>query len=160
MRVLENSYARLVLSHRPWKLWVFFCALALTCLVTIVTDPANSLPSKVTAVLVGVAALGGILWATPMTTIVLDRPSGGLMIETVGPLGRRVRALPLSDITWAQVDTTLTGNSRGSRLTVVIDGKRVPLERSSGPGDRRTAETAINEWLTRPDIASDQSPQR
>lgn len=156
MHIEANTDARLVLRQLPWRLWVVFGGLISVSIAAIVTDPSVTAMSRGLATAVGGAALVGLSWLLPMSTIVLDRSSGSLTVSERSLLGVRLRAYTLDQIAWAQVDTLWVSNSRGARLTVVIDDKRVPLERGAGPADRRTLETVLNEWLTRPVLATDQ----
>ncbi len=151
MFVSENTDTRLVLRHRPWQVAALVWLIGFACQWAWLTDPDLGPVARWLVLVLGFGSVGAAWWYFPFTETVFDRRG-----RTVTHTERRLLStvytpIPLNDIEHAQVDAIRSDDgSRLTRLTLVIGGRRHPLEYGYGPADRRAVETAINEWLTRP----------
>lgn len=148
MKIIENTDARLVLSHRPLLMRALMMGMGAATALAGFSDSGGG------ATIAGVLGLGLVVlgwWAFPTTLTVFDRTAALVVQQERRLSGRRQVTRALADITGAQVEAVRSDSGgRTSRLVLhTIDGPW-PLERSSGTADRRAAETAVNEWLTRP----------
>lgn len=151
MKVLHDDYARLVVANGSGPLaWVLAgMGLAMMAVAATGADAATAW-DRVIPGLAGLTILVVIWWYFPATRTMFSRPDGIAAHGERRLLHTRLRAVPLDSVQGARVEAQWTDSARLTRLTLATADGPLPLEHSFGTGDRRTAESAINEWLTRP----------
>ncbi|MEM8788612.1 MAG: hypothetical protein AAGE76_10145 [Pseudomonadota bacterium] len=152
MQVLTNTDDRLVIVHRPWAFGGLLVGAGLCMWVIAVWAPAEV--DRLQQVLVAGCGTGLLACAwvfTPFTRTEFDRPRSSVTHTEIRLTGRRVQRFDLSDVLNAQVQSERPGEGgRLVRLSLRLRGGVLPLERISGPDDRRQVERLINEWLVQP----------
>jgi len=152
MKITHDRHDRLILSHVPWRMAGLVAAMGLACGWTAVFwDPADGTWQRWVVAALALCLLWFAWWGFPATRTVFDRSADVVVIETRRLTGTRITAHPLDTLDRAQVRSHRgEAGGRITQLVLVIDDTDVPLERGFGPVDRRTYETAINDWLTTP----------
>ena len=147
MTPLEDSPDRLVLRDRPGFVAAALVACGLVCFVMAMQTDAGDWQAQAGRVAVGVFAIA-VAWVVyPTRTLVFDRASGLLVVET-RRVGRVVTdVIPLSRIRRASVQADHDGDIRTERLVVLTAEGPVPLEMSYTSDARLDVSRRINQWL-------------
>jgi hypothetical protein len=153
MKIVENTDRRLVIVHRPWFPAGFCWLMGLAALYGAVTGKQISDLAEhilVAALGVGVSFVAWYWFA--FLRITFDRDAGTVERRALRPFGSRSKFLQLDRVTGAAIEAHWDGEgSRMTRLALDTEDGRAQLEYGYGPADRTALETAVNEWLTRPE---------
>lgn len=161
MRIVATTPDRLTIESRPWVLGIALILAILiflgVALFTVATEPWLALGMALGGALIGVMFVVFVR----RVLVILDRPSGTVVIRTATLPGQTERSLRLADITGAGVETMVSRSIGSSHSDLSVSHTHRPVLRtatgdvpltlvySSGDGAARMAE-AINRWLARP----------
>lgn len=150
MKIVENTQDRLVIVDRPWLMTLASGAIVAGLLVGVAdADNGPALRLFILACLVGLIWL---LWAkVPFQRYTFDRQADWLSRERWHLWQYRRDGMAISRIEAIRQEAQWFENARATRLVLVVDGAPAALSESFGGGSLDEIETAIREWLTRPD---------
>ena len=165
MHVVRDTSDQLILANRPLALGaglaLFILTFAAAGLLIATEEPWFGLMFGGTGVLLGAAAFAAFV---RRTQVILDRTSGRILIRHRSVFGCSDEELPLHGLTGAELETTVSASSDGSRATLcrpvlMLGAGPHPIVNSysSTSGPRRLVD-AVNRWLDRGG-ASDSSPR-
>lgn len=147
MKVLENSKGRLAIAlPRPPLAYILVAAAAFG-LWRVATSPGD-FDSEGLRIFVALlfGGLGVVSWLSlAPVTLVLDRAEGMAVISANRPVGSRIRAVPLADVTGAETEKR---NGRTRRPVLLTRTGRVPITGGSSTGAWPMETAALVEtWL-------------
>ena len=152
MKIVENTDRRLVIEHRPWVVAGIMWAMGLAALYAAISGKQITSPGEHLLV----AALGaGLTWAAwywlAFLRITFNRDTGKVEHRSLRPIGSRSKFLDLAKVRRARTEADWGDSARLTRLVLDTENGVTALEYGYGSGDRAALETAVNEWLTRPE---------
>ena len=152
MKIVENTFRRLVIEHRPWAMAGIVWALGLAALFGAITGKQiGSLAEHLLVAALGIGVTFAAWYWFAFLRITFDRDAGQVEHRALRPFGSRSKFVELAKVRGARIEANW--NSDGARLTrLVLDTEdgAAALEYGFGGTDRTALETAVNEWLTRP----------
>ncbi len=107
-------------------------------------------PGRLIGIVCGLGLVALAWWAFPLTRTVFHRAEGLFVHEERRLTGKRLTPRPLDSILGARVEATWSDSSRQTRLVLDTSDGPLPLECTSGNGNRLGVESTVNDWLTRP----------
>jgi hypothetical protein len=152
MKIVENTDRRLVIVHRPWAIAGFVWAMGLVTLYGAISGRQTgslAVHALVTALGVGVTFAAWYWFA--FLRITFDRDTGQVEHRAIRPFGSRSRFIDLDRVRGARIEAEWSEHARLTRLALDTEDGIAALEYGFAAGDRRALETAVNEWLTRPE---------
>ncbi|MEM9782370.1 MAG: hypothetical protein AAF899_07835 [Pseudomonadota bacterium] len=152
MKIESNTPQRLVLRDRPILMPCALLGGSVSCLYGVLAPEAGQTVLITTLMVLVSAAMGlAAWWYAPWQRIVFDR-SAGEVIHHVHRLGRHsTHRMPLQAIHRIRHESHMNDSSRSYRLVLETAGGAWPLSAIFTGGRHDETETAIREWLTRPD---------
>ena len=153
MKIVENTDWRLVIVHRPWVVAGIVWAMGLAALYGAITGKQiGGLAEHILVASLGVGVTFAAWYWFAFLRITFDRDAGTVERRALRPFGSRSKFLQLDRVMGAAIEAHWDGEgSRMTRLALDTKDGRAQLEYGYGPADRTALETAVNEWLTRPE---------
>jgi hypothetical protein len=120
---MDVQTTRLMITDRPYGIWfagAFFCG----CGIAMMLTAEAPLGLGVLLFFIG----GALLTFTPITTIVIDRSAGIVLLRRSALLYRRVEEIILKDIVDIQIQFSRSYGGRSHRLAFLTqNGSLIPL---------------------------------
>ncbi len=152
MKIVENTDRRLVIVHRPWVMAGLIWIMGLAALYGAITGKQiDSLAEHILVAALGVAVTFAAWYWFAFLRITFDRDAGQVEHRSLRPFGSRSKFIDLAKVNGARLEANWSNRVRLTRLALDTEDGVAALEYGYGSADRTALESAVNEWLTRPE---------